>query len=114
MTSLSLLCGEHYADIVTFLTQILMGALFVSFWLGISFCLVAHYAVSKEVLGSLLFLEDYILLYQSHEVNINIVTYCYSYTMKITQWSKIFMLCNFQTLWMNCPIVSTHTVMDIY
>jgi hypothetical protein len=55
MTSLSLLCGEHYTVVLTLLTQISMGALFVSFWLGTGFYLVAHYVVLKEVLGSLVF-----------------------------------------------------------
>jgi hypothetical protein len=53
MTSLSLLRGEHYTDMRTLLTQILMGALFVLFWLGTGFYLVTRYVVLKEVLVSL-------------------------------------------------------------
>jgi hypothetical protein len=37
MTSLSLLRGEPYANMRTFLTQILMGALFMLFWFGHGF-----------------------------------------------------------------------------
>jgi hypothetical protein len=38
MASLSLLRGDLYTDILTFLTQILMGALFIFyFWLGMRF-----------------------------------------------------------------------------
>jgi hypothetical protein len=53
MNSLSLLCGEHYKDMRTLLTYILMGALFILFWLGTGFYLVTCYVVLKEVLVSL-------------------------------------------------------------
>jgi hypothetical protein len=75
MTSFSLLRGEHYTYILKLITHILMGALFVSFWLGTGFYLVSHYPVLKEVLASLVFLEDYNLLYEAHEVNRNIVNF---------------------------------------
>jgi len=64
-----------------------------------------------------LFFGSYSLLYESHEVNRNVVIIVIlsviNYNNEKHLCSKLYLLCNFQTLCLNCLVVSTLTVIHI-
>jgi len=107
MASLSLLRGETYINMRTFLTHILMGALFVLFWFRHNFFIWSLFMLCWRKCWVHLLFGSYSCLYEGREVDRNVVNYWSIIIMKITYGVSFSCYVTVKPSVLISPIVST-------